>query len=278
MLRKGYFLFCIFLSLLFLQGVVAISAQTTQTEQSNEEVRPFTDLTLEIAAPERIVLSLQPIPIVIRQSNKTNQPAMGYKGIVFGFTRIGFYAQKNGSNEKVPIGGQSALSPLSFVTNVKLAPGESCEIKGWITIGLHRYFPEPGTYELQARLSNDDGTQVIMSNKATVEIKTPTGADRNAYNLIKNSSLEEFLFSGHKFDKAKDILETLTVTHANTPYAKSGSFLLGETYFNAKQYPQAMKHLIRLENDKDFIFADKVKDYLEEIRELLQQQNANGNQ
>lgn len=221
MLRINYFVFRVFLLSVFLQGIVAVSAQTNPVEQSNEEVRPFTDLTLEIIAPEQTVLSLQPIPIIIKQSNKTNQPAMGYRGIVFGFTRIGFYAQKNGSNEKVSIGGQSALSPLVFVTNVKLAPGESCEMKGWITIGLQRYFPKPGIYELQARLTNDDGTQFIMSNKATVEIKTPAGASRNAYNLIKNSSLEDFLFSGHKFDKAKDVLETLATTHSNTPYARS---------------------------------------------------------
>lgn len=277
MLRKSYFVFRIFLLLVFLQSVV-VSAQTNLVEQSNTEVRPFTDMTLEIAVPERTVLSLQPIPIVIKQSNKTNQPVMGYKGIKFGFTPFRLYARKIGSNEKVAIGRQSALAHYAVFTNVKLTPGESYETKGWITIGLHKYFPEPGTYELQAGLTSDDGSQYIESNKLTVEIKMPTGADRNAYNLIKNSSLEDFLFSGMKFDKAKDILETLTVMHANTPYAKSASFLLGETHFNQKQYQQALKNLIRLENDRDFIFADKVKNYLEEIRELLQQQNAVENQ
>ncbi|MFN2391856.1 MAG: tol-pal system YbgF family protein [Pyrinomonadaceae bacterium] len=261
-----------------MQGVVAVSAQTNPVEQSNEEVRPFTDLTLEIVVPERTVLSLQPIPIVIRQSNKTNQLAMGYKAIVFGFTPFRLFAKKIGSNEKVPIGRQSALLHYAVFFNVKLAPGESCETKGWITIGLHRYFPEPGTYEIQAGLTNNDGSQYIESNKVTVEIKMPTGADHNAYNLIKNNSFEDFLFSGHKFDKAKGILETLTVTHPNTPYAKSASFLLGESHFNQKQYQQALKNLIRLENDRDFIFADKVRDYIDEIQELLQQQTVLENQ
>lgn len=273
MLQKSYFVFRIFLLFVILQSVVAVSAQTNAVEQSNTEVRPFTDLTLEISAPEKTVLSLQPIPIVIKQSNKTNQSVMGYKEIRFGFTPFRLFAKKIGSNEKVAIGRQSALAHYAVFTNVKLAPGESYETKGLITIGLHKYFPEPGTYELQAGLTSDDGSQYIESNKLTVEIKTPTGADRNAYNLIKNSSLEDFLFSGHKFDKAKGILEILTVTHVNTPYAKSSSFLLGETHFNQKQYQQALKNLIKLEKDKDFIFADKVKNYLEEIRELESNEN-----
>ncbi len=272
MLRKNYFVFCISLLLVILQGVVAVSAQTKPIEQSNLEIRPFTDLTLEIALPEQTLLSLQPIPIVIKQSNKTNQPAMGYGKISFGLTPIRLYAKKNGSNEKVFLGNQSPISTLAFFTNVQIAPGKGSETKGLITIGLNKYFPEPGIYEIQAALRNDDGTQSIESNKVTIEIQKPTGLNLAAYNLIKNSSLQDFMFSGIKFNRAKDILETLNLIHPNTPYAKNSSFLLGETHFELRQYPQALTNLIRLENDSNFIFAEKVKNYLTEIRRLLQTQ------
>lgn len=255
--------------LVFLQSVVTVSSQTEHTEKPSSEVQPFTDLTLEISAPEKILLSLQPIPIAIMQSNKTNKPILGYKSVGFNGSPLYIYVQKSGGNsERVLITPLTPVSGFYVVTNAKLAPDESYEAKELITIGLHKYFPEPGTYELQAVLANDDRTQFIESNKVTIEIQMPTGADRNAYNLIKNSSFQDFLFSGAKFDKMKDTLETLIAMHPNSPYAKSSAFLLGETYFELKQYPRALVNLIRLENDKEFIFAEKVKKYLAEIRRL----------
>jgi hypothetical protein len=269
MLRKNYFVFCIFLLLVFLQGAVTIFAQNNAIEPSLE-IRPFTDLTLEISIPDQTVLSLQPIPIVIKQSNRTNQPAMGHKSIKFGLSPIRLYAKKNGTNTRVSIGNQSSISSYVFFTNVQIAPGESSETRGLITIGLNRYFPEPGIYEIQAALGDAERTQYIESNKVNVEIRMPTGSNLAAYNLIKNSALQDFIFSGVNNGRAEDILKTIVTTHSNTPYAKNSAFLLGETYFDLRQYPQALTYLTRLENDNSFIFAEKIRNYLAEIRRLLQ--------
>ncbi len=264
--------FCISLLLVLLQNVVTVPSQTNTTEQPDSVIRPFTDLTLEIALPEQTLLSLQPIPIIIKQSNKTNQPAMGYKSIHFGLSPIRLYAKKNGSNVKVSIGNQSPVSTFSFFTNVQIAPGESSETKGLITIGLNKYFPEPGIYEIQAALGDAERTEYIESNKVTIEIKMPTGLNLATYNLIKNSALQDFMFSGVNNERAENILKTITTMHPNTPYAKNSAFLLGETYYNLRQYPQALINLIRLENDSNFIFAEKVKNYLAEIRRSMQTQ------
>ncbi len=242
-LKKEFKIIIGFILLVFLQSVVDILAQNKQTEQPNVEVRPFTDLTLEIVLPEQILLSLQPIPIVIKQSNKTNQPTMGYRKILFGFTPIGMYVRKIGDNGRVAIGNQSPLSILAYFINTQVAPGTSSETKGLIAIGLNRYFPEPGIYEIRAALSNDDGTQIIESNKVSIEIKMPTGANLAAYNLIKNSSLQDYMFGGMRFNQAEDILNTITLMHPNTPYGKQSAFLLGESYFDLKRYPQALSNL-----------------------------------
>lgn len=271
-LKKEFKIVIGFILLVFLQGVITVSAQTKQTEQSNSEVRPFSDMTPEIALPEQTVLALQPIPIVIKQSNKTNQPTMGYRKILFGFTPIGMYVRKIGGNGRVAIGNQSPLSTLAYFINTQVAPGTVAETKGLITIGMNTYFPEPGVYEIQAGLSNDDGTQRIESNKVNIEIKMPTGANLAAYNLIKNSPMYDVFFSGMRFFQAEEVLNTITIMHPNTPYGKHSAFLLGESYFHLKRYPQALSNLIRLENDRDFIFADKVRNYLAEIRRSMQTQ------
>lgn len=270
MSRESCFVICIVLSLLFLQCTFTVLAQTEPAVSPDSEARPFSGMTLEIALPEQMVLALQPIPIVVKQINNTNQPVMGYGGIEFDLTPTAFYVKKNGSSERVSIGTQSPVLRQLLVTNVPITPGKSSETKGLITMGLKTYFPEPGIYEIQAELSNDNGTHRIQSNKVSVEIKMPTGENLVAYNLIKNSPRSNFFFNGAKFDQVKDILETLTVMHPNTPYAKDSAYLLGRTYFGRKQYQQALVNLMRLENDNNFTHKEKVKKYLKEIRRLLQ--------
>lgn len=159
--------------------------------------------------------------------------------------------------------------------NIEIEPSESSEATEFVTLGLNKYFPEPGIYELQAVLYNADGTQSIESNTVTIEIQEPSGINRNAYNLIKNSSFQDYLFSGAEFKKVKNTLEAITTRFPNSAYAKNSFYLLGEVYFYDKQYPKALTNLLRLENDNGFIFAEKVKNYLTEIRRLPQAQQIN---
>ena len=83
MSQKSCFLIYFVLLLLLLQSEAPLSAQTKPAEQSKSEIRPFTDLTFEIVLPEQTLLLLQPIPIIIKQSNKTNQPVLGYNTVGF---------------------------------------------------------------------------------------------------------------------------------------------------------------------------------------------------
>ncbi len=261
---SGFILFCI----VFLQQSNPV---VSQTQKSNSEVRPFTDLTFEIDVPRQTLLPLQPIPIVLKQSNKTGYPVLGYKTISLDKMPVYLYVQKVGSDKRTTISQFTPLRKNSGYKNSEIAPGLSYEGKDWITLGLNIDLPEPGIYELQAVLENADGTQSIESNKINIEIKDPTGIDQEVYNVIKNSPSKEYLFSGAEFDKVKTTLETLKVKFPNSGYAKSIFFVLGERYFLRKQYGQALSNLIKLENDKDFILTQKVKNYIDEIRELQKQ-------
>ena len=75
-------------------------------------------------------------------------------------------------------------------------------------------------------------------------------------------TIPDALFSGADFSKAQNTLETIATKFSNSGYAKSAFFLLGQADFHRKNYPQTLAYLLKLENDKDFIFAEKVKNYL----------------
>lgn len=263
MLLRVVFLMSVLFILVYPQKDVS---EIKQTESSNTQVRPFTDLTYEITAPSQSVLPLQPIPIIIKQKNMTNEQVLGYKGIGFNNMPIYLHIQKSGGNQKSVMGQFSQLSKFVSYTNVEIPPNSVSEAKEWIMLGLNQYFSEPGTYEIKAVILNDDRTQSVESNTVSIEIQQPIGNDRTAYNLIKNSSFQEYLFSGDNFDKIKNTLETIIVKFPNSSYVRNASFVLGERHFVRKQYARALTYLLKLEYDDEFIFREKVKDYLAEIR------------
>lgn len=267
MLRKFFSVFFSILSLVLLLSLFGNKAQNLQAQQSDSEVRPFTDLTLEITTTKDSLLPLQPIPIVIKLSNKTSQPILGYNSIRFGLVPLYLYARKSGETEKTPIVPVTAIRTLTDYRGVKIAAGETREWKDWLTLRLNEYFAKPGNYQLQLVLVSPDGSQRIESNMLDIEILEPTEINREVHNLIKNNSTPEDLFSGVDFNKAKSTLEIIATKFPNSGYSKSANFLLGEIGFHRKQYPQALGRLMKLEHDKDFIFAEKVKKYIDEIRE-----------
>lgn len=269
MLPKILFVCVVFLFVVLMQQNIPV---VSQTQLPTPKVRPFTDLTFEIASPTQTLLPLQPVPIMLKLSNQTEEPVMGYKSVSFRGSPVSLYVRKNGSKERLPISPLTTISGLYGLKNIVVPPGDSYEAKEWIILNLNKYLPEPGIYELQAILANDDGTQTIESNVISIEIQEPNGANRNAYNLIKNSSFQEHLFSDMEFEKKKNVLERIANQYSNSSYAQNAYFVLGERHFIRRQYAQALAYFVRLENDNGFFFADKVRNYLAVIRQQNQQQ------
>ncbi|MGH9948283.1 MAG: tetratricopeptide repeat protein [Pyrinomonadaceae bacterium] len=173
------------------------------------------------------------------------------------------------SNESVvQIAQLTPLLKLTAFAHLPIPPGTTVEARDWLTLDLEKYFSEPGTYELQAKMANDDRTQIIESNIISFEVTQPTGIDLLAFNLIRNSTIQNLLFSGAEFRQAENTLRQLGSLYPTTAYGKSASFVLGEVYFFRKDYVQALAYLTRLENANDFIHAEKVRMYLAEIRRI----------
>lgn len=278
MSRKFFTAMFVFLSLVCLQSITSNTVQTQQTrqtEQANSEVLPFTDLTLEISSPAQSLLPLQPIPLIIKQSNKKTKSVLGYEAVSFNQSPLSMFIRKSGTSEKIKISTLTGIAKYAGFTNVELNPGFSYQAKEWIALNLDTYAPEPGNYELQAVLPSADMKQEIESNILNIEIREPNGADRDVYNFIKNNPKSDSLFSSIEFDKGKNILETIINKFPDSAYVQSAYYTLGNVYLSRKEYQKALVNLLKLENDKDFIHAEKVKNYIAQIREAMQANQSN---
>ncbi len=262
----------LFVSIVSLGGGPRNVAQEQEQVGSADQILPFSSLKFEIVAPSEALISLQPIPVILKLTNNNSRRAFGYKTIGIERSPVFMSVRKTGTDLKVPITMLDPLLKLIKYTNVPLEPQESVESKDLLTLGLARYFPEPGSYEIQASLASSDYSDVIESNIVTITIGEPTGTNRAAYNFIKNSSFQEYLFSGAEFNEVRKTLESVKTLYPTSSYARNASFVLGENYFYGRNYPQALINLARLENDNDFAHAAKVKKYLSEIRAIIPNQ------
>lgn len=256
------------LLILFALFLPNMSRNVAQTQVNPPPPLEFSALTLEIILPSQSVSSLQPIPIIVKLTNTNGRPAVGYNVLGFGKSPLSIYIKKIGTNVRIPLKMLEPMHKLVQYTNVIMAPRESINAKELITLGLARYFPEPGSYEVQATLTNSTWQQSIESNVISIDVQEPIGVDRSAYNLIRASPFKESIFSGSEFGETRSTLETITLLYPNSVYARHASFVLGENYFYGRNYPQALINLVRLENDNDFVYVGKVRKYLAEIRRL----------
>lgn len=265
--RKVLIFSCVLLSILaLLNGQSGVA----QAQEITSSPLPFTSLTFEIKGPAQPVLSLEPIPITLKITNGNAQPALGYDGLDFDSVPVFLSVNKTGTTSKVWIPLQTIHKFTTF-THSSIGPQQSVVGKDLIKLGLDRLFAESGSYEIQATLASSDGKTLIESNRIQITSQAPTAVDLAAYNLIRDASFPEGVFSGREFDRAKNTLETITRLHPNTAYARYASFVLGENYFYRKNYARSLLHLVKLENNTDFVYAEKVREYLDEIRRISAQ-------
>lgn len=229
---------------------------------------PFSSLTLEIGAPSPNVLALEPVPITLKLTNNNSRDAVGYRALGFTKSPVQLIVRKPGSDSRQLLDMLDPVVKFVKYTHAVMPANESLDSKDLLTLGLTRYFPSFGDYEVQARLYSDNWVEFIESNVVKITVQEPTGVNRASYNLIRESSLEEYLFSGVEFPRAKDTLERLTFLNPSGPYARNARFILGQTYFHRKDYVKALFNLAPLENNRDFAYADKVQKYLAEIRRI----------
>ena len=268
-MKKQSLLITIMLSLLFLSSNPESFAQ----EQGNRRESSFSDLTLGITAPKEVFNQLEPIPLIVSLSNKTDRPVLGHLTLKFAANYVHLFVRQVGGDKR-RIENLSMIQPLIGAYPQKILPGSVLQEKQLVDLELDKIFPYPGEYQLQARLLDIDGKKTIESNLLRIQILEPTGLDRQAFDFIKNNGNPSYFLNG--YDRVVDnkpltILEEFVSRFSGTAYGDYAIFQLAGVYFAKEDYEKAIKHLEKLANKSDFAFAERAREFLDQSQEKSRQ-------
>lgn len=228
----------------------------------------FSKLTLKISSTKKDFVELEPVPIISSLRNETAQAIVGHSALELSnnFIKL-FVIEDNGEIHEI-----QNLSPLTGNTAAsqrEISPGENLESKQLLAFYLDKSFPRPGTYRIQAKMFDGSCTNEIRSNVLTIRVVRPGGLTLKALKSIKSMGASSYFFSGVGFssqEQERAALEDFIAKFGDTVYADYATFSLGELYFYDNKYEQASKRFSVLEKKTDFVFSDKAKKYLENIR------------
>lgn len=220
----------------------------------------FQDFTLTLATPKARYLELQPIAIVIRLKNETNEPLVGHNALQFGSGYIKLYVGSHKIEDLTVVKGAVVASPREF------KPGEEVTTKQRLNLKLNEIFPQPGTYQLSARLISSDGQESVSSKPIEVEIAAPVGLDAQALEFIRAHDEPAYFFTGARLaDKPEKlrVLENFVAVYGQSTYADDASLLLGRAQLTRGEYEKARAHFERLSKKQDFAFASEASEFLQ---------------
>lgn len=240
----------------------------TQQPHESKRVLDFTNLTLEVASTKQKFILLEPVPIILTLSNKTSQQVLGHDALGFNDNRVDLFVTRDG-NERRQIQQLSPYATKTDVDSKMIAPGKRIQAKELLTIDLAKIFPEPGTYQLEAVLHDADWKLQITSSPRTLQISAPEGNDVAAYGYLKQLKLSRFLNGSglSHYAEEREALEEFVTTYGDSTYGDYATLLSGSMHFSKKDYQKALLRLSKLAAKPDFYLADKVKEYLDEIKQ-----------
>jgi hypothetical protein len=203
--------------------------------------------------------------------NQKQQSVRGHVAVGLIDNHVNLFVQhENGERQKVR--QLSNIRANVKVTPQIMKPGECHQAKDILALNLPEVFPHHGTYQIQAVVNYTQGDEEIQSNLLTIRIVKPSGRNRSAYNYIKGKNGHLFFtgFQKSGAEKVKDVLEEFVSSFGDTTYVDYADFLLGEIYFNAKDYEKAEKVFHKLEDKSHFVLSEKASEYLKKIKDRIQ--------
>src|SRR5205085_9937374 len=115
----------------------------------------FSDLTFEIATAKEEFNQLEPIPLTLTLSNKTDQPVIAQTALNFDYHFVNLFVNLPGG-ERQMIERLSMIQKFTAGGSGKIKPGQTAQLRQLIDIGLDKIFPYPGEYQLQAELTDGE--------------------------------------------------------------------------------------------------------------------------
>lgn len=252
---------------LFAAAFIASGQQTNQTN-----TRPFSDLTFKIAPTRETFLLMEPITLNISLSNDTASPIPGHQYIDFNGLFVDLDVT-NQNGDKMRISSLPTLRAMKEgIENKPIPPNQRFEVTD-VFYTMHRYFPDTGTYKLEATLRDATGQQEIKSEPVIIKIIEPTGRDRLAYNFLKTKTVRPFFFNGDVRDnEGFKHLENIANQFGDTNYGDYAGFVIANKYRFRGDNVRAKTMLQRLLLRPNFVFIEGARRLLAQIERTEQNQ------
>lgn len=263
--RFRFFLLLV-LSLLVGLGITYPARQEGQSKPALD----FSDLSFEITVLNKSdFVRLEPIPIRLMLSNKTDQPILGHGALKFSDNLVKIYvAEEGGEYAQVP--ELAAFTKEISVKPWEIKPGNSVRVNQLLALNLDKVFRKVGNYQLFALLTDPTSKQQIKSNTTSISVLEPDGMDRQAFEFLRKNFKSANLLSGHDVagnPHLQELLERFARIFEKTAYGDYAAFVLGELYFAQDDYKRASEQFNKLASKDTFVFADKAKKYLGDANE-----------
>jgi hypothetical protein len=245
--------------ILFITASLNIYAQITSVQTTK-----FSDLTLEISLTKQSFVKLEPIPIIFKLSNNTNQTITGRISLRFTSNYLEILVQN-------PNGEIKKITPLSLnrVYSVSkdstIPPGSQGQHTELLKLDLNRHFPTVGNYKLQAVLRGRNEQEAIRTNWLPITITEPQGANFAAYKFLKQGTDVAKLYESPETDQQWNFFEAFAASYPDSPYTNYLRFNLAEHYLWKGEDKKARELLEKLKLGKDFVFSAKVDEYLRKL-------------
>ncbi|HEX9931082.1 MAG TPA: hypothetical protein VGB02_21280 [Pyrinomonadaceae bacterium] len=237
-------------------------------QNSQNNTRPFSELTFVVTPERDTFLPMEPIVLNLSLSNNTNSPILGHTNIDFNSAFVDLYVS-NQQGDRIKIGSlRTVMKDRTPIEDNPIPPNYRVEVTD-VFYTLHRYFPEAGTYKFEAVLRGTKSGQEVKAAPFTISIIEPTGRDRAAYNFLKTKNVKPFFLYGVESADTEMFkhYENIANQFGDTDYGDYATWVVANTSRFRGDKMKAKQMLKRLQSRPNFVFKEKVKELLEELEE-----------
>jgi hypothetical protein len=250
---------------------VAGAILTVGSAQQNSagQIGRFSELTLQLNTTKSEFVKLEPIPLTITLKNQTSKKIRGHAALRLGTKYVDLFVERYGEMRRVEHLTTQFHYPLVSSSDIK--PKAEFRDSHLLNLDLANLFPEAGLYRLQVVLYDESLKETVKSNVLDISITNPVGQDLEAFYFLSNRVNASNFFEGVVHSSPARVREFVE-KFGESSYGPYATFLLGQFHFLRGEHQVATVILDKLARRPDFIFSDKVADYLAKSRAKVAEQ------
>jgi len=249
--------------------LLVLVAFVSKSAKATGQTSDFSGLVLEVTTTKDAFVQLEPVPLALTLTNKTNQTILGHNALEFSLGFTDLFVYHHGEGRKIvnlsPIRGSATVKPRQMQSR------ESYGSRELLVLDLDKVFREPGYYEIQAVVHDVEWKEEVRSNRLRFRIVAPSSIDLQGSEFLKANTNPSHFFSGLEpaNERTQDVLKMFVSNFRESSYGDYAAFMLGEFYFVRKDYTRAIEQLNNVSKKPDFVYGDRVLYYLVEANARL---------